>query len=142
EVFKSDQQIIMLTLRRGGQWLFMLLLALWGVRTAHAQSPSDATFLSTLGELREASFPDKEAIIDRLSQTGHPSVRVVLTAFMEDRLFFRNDNQAIVVAKSIDGGPPEFELIDPISLKPAGSASVETLTAINTNNHIRSVLKT
>jgi len=132
----------MLTLRRGGQWLFMLLLALWGVRTAHAQSPSDATFLSTLGELREASFSDKEAIIDRLSQTGHPSIRVVLTAFMEDRLFFRNDNQNIVVAKTIDGSPPELELIDPVSLKPAGAAPVESLTSINTNNHLRSVLKT
>ena len=69
-------------LRGGGQWLFVLLLVLWGVRAAHAQSPSDASFLSILGELREASFPDKEAIIDRLSQTGHPSVRAVLTAFM------------------------------------------------------------
>jgi len=120
----------------------MLLLVLWGVRSAHAQSPSDATFLSTLGELREASFPDKEAIIDRLSQTGHPSVRVVLTAFMEDRLFFRNDNQSLIVAKSIDGSPPQLELIDPVSLKPAGTAPVESLTVINTNNHLRSVLKT
>ena len=129
-------------LLEGGRWLFMLLLVLWGVRSAHAQSPSDATFLSTLGELREASFPDKEAIIDRLSQTGHPSVRVVLTAFMEDRLFFRNDNQSLIVAKSIDGSPPQLELIDPVSLKPAGTAPVESLTVINTNNHLRSVLKT
>jgi hypothetical protein len=133
----------MLYLRAGGRRLIMLLLVLlWVVRPAHAQSPSDTSFLSILGALREASFPDKEAIIDRLSQTGHPSVRVALTAFMEDRLFFRNDNQGIVVAKSIDGRSAELELIDPISLKPVGTAPVESLTAINTNNHIRSVLKT
>ena len=33
-----------------------------------------SSFLSTLGELREASFLDKGAIVERLSQGGHPSV--------------------------------------------------------------------
>src|SRR2546426_3955785 len=46
----------------------------------HAQSSTDINFSSTLGELREASFPDKEKIVERLSQSGHPSVRAVLTA--------------------------------------------------------------
>jgi hypothetical protein len=48
----------------------VLLLALLSC-AVHAQSPSDTIPLDT-GELREASFPHKEAIIDRLSQTGHP----------------------------------------------------------------------
>jgi urea transport system permease protein len=133
-------------LRGGGQWLFVLLLVLWGVRGAHAQSASDATFLSTLGELREASFPDKEAIIDRLSQTNHPSVRVVLTAFMEDRLFYRNadkpEDQKIVIVKSTEGDPAVLDLIDPLTLKAAGTAPMDSLTSINTNNHLRQVLAT
>jgi urea transport system permease protein len=133
-------------LRGGGQWLFVLLLVLWGVRAAHAQSPSDAGFLSILGELREASFPDKEAIIERLSQTGHPSVRVVLTAFMEDRLFYRTaekvEDQKIVIVKSTEGDPAVLELIDPVTLKAAGTASMDSLTSINTNNHLRQVLGT
>ena len=124
----------------------MLLLALWGVRSAHAQSPSDATFLSTLGELREASFPDKEAIVERLSQTGHPSVRVVLTALMDDRLFYRNAekpvDQKIVIAKTVEGSPAVIDLIDPVTLKAAGTAPADSLTGINTNNRLRSVLKT
>jgi urea transport system permease protein len=124
----------------------VLLLALWGVRPAHAQSPSDAGFLSILGELREASFPDKEAIIDRLSKTGHPSVRVVLTAFMEDRLFYRNaekpEDQKIVIAKSTEGDPAVLDLIDPLTLKAAGTAPMDSLTSINTNNHLRQVLAT
>ncbi len=128
--------------RRGGQWLFVLLLVLCGLRPVHAQSPADTSFLSTLGELREASFPDKETIIGRLTQGGHPSTRAVLTAFMEDRLFFRNDDQKIVIAKSVDGNPPVLDLIDPVSLKAAGSAPVENLTEINTNNHLRRVLQT
>ncbi len=38
-----------------------------------------------LGELREASYSDKATIVERLSQAGHPSVRAVLAALMEDR---------------------------------------------------------
>jgi urea transport system permease protein len=124
----------------------MLLLALWGVRPAHAQSPSDATFLSTLGELREASFPDKEAIVERLSQGGHPSVRVVLTALMDDRLFYRNaekpEDQKIVIAKTVEGSPEVIDLIDPVTLKASGTAPADSLSGINTNNRLRSVLKT
>ena len=133
-------------LRGGGQWLFVLLLVLWGVRSAHAQSPSDASFLSILGELREASFPDKEAIIDRLSQTNHPSVRVVLTAFMEDRLFYRTaekpEDQKIVIVKTTEGDPAVLDLLDPLTLKAAGTAPMDSLTSINTNNHLRQVLST
>jgi urea transport system permease protein len=133
-------------LRGGGQWLFVLLLVLWGVRSAHAQSPTDASFLSILGELREASFPDKEAIIDRLSQTNHPSVRVVLTAFMEDRLFYRTaekpEDQKIVIVKTTEGDPAVLDLIDPLTLKSAGTAPMDSLTSINTNNHLRQVLST
>ena len=88
----------------GGQWLFVLLLALWGVVPVHAQSPNDAAFLSTLGELREATYSDKASIVERLSQSGHPSVRAVLTALLEDRLYFRNSDQKIFIVKSADGG--------------------------------------
>jgi urea transport system permease protein len=128
--------------RRGGQWLFMLLLALWMGPRAWAQSPADATFLSTLGELREASFPDKEMIVERVIESGHPSARAVLTAFLEDRLYFRNEDQKIVIAKAPAGDSPTVDLIDPLSLKAAGSAPVDSLTQIGTNNGLRRVLKT
>ena len=61
-------------------------------------------FLSTLGELRDASFSDKENIVERLSQSGHPSVRAVLTALLEDRLYFRNSDQKIFIVKSARRG--------------------------------------
>jgi urea transport system permease protein len=77
-----------------------------------------------------------------VTQGGHPNTRVVLTAFMEGRLFFRNDDQNIFMVKSTDESLPALDLIDPLSLKPAGSAPVENLTLIDTNNHLRSVLRT
>ena len=133
----------------GGQWLlFLLLLSLGGVVDVHAQSSppsasqstSDASFLSTLGELREADYSAKASIAERLSQTGHPSVRAVLTALLESRLYFRNSDQKVFIVKVADADP--LNLIDPLSLKDAGSASADSLTQIGTNNGLRSKLRT
>lgn len=131
-------------LHGGGQRLCMLLLTLWGslgsTAPLFAQPQSDDAFLSALGELREASYADKANIVERLSQGGHPSVSAVLTAFLEDRLFFRNADQKIFITKSADGDP--LNLIDPLTLKDAGSASAESLTKIGTNNGLRRTLRT
>ncbi len=117
-----------------------LLLALWAVVSLRAQSPNDATFLSTLGELREADYDAKACIVERLSQTNHPSVQPVLTAFLEDRLYFRNSDQKFFIAKTADADP--LDLVDPISLKDAGSASADSVTKIDTNNGLRRTLRT
>ena len=124
----------------GQQWLIATLLALWGVFPSHAQAPNDASFLSTLGELREATYSDKESIVARLGQTNHPSVRAVLTAFLDDRLYFRNSDQAIFIAKVADADP--LDLVNPVTLKDASSAPADGLTKIGTNNGLRKALKT
>jgi urea transport system permease protein len=124
----------------GGQWLLVLLLAVLGLVSARGQSPGDASFVSTLGGLREATYSEKASIAERLSQSGHPSVRAVLTALLEDRLYYRNSDQKVFVVKSADVDP--LSLIDPLSLKDAGSAPADGLTKIGTNNGLRSVLRT
>jgi urea transport system permease protein len=125
------------------QWLFvLLLLALSGVLPLHAQSQNDEVFLSTLGELREAEFEAKEAIVERLAQTGHSSVRAMLTAFLEDRLYFRNDDRKVVLVKSTEGDPSALDLIDPLTLKDAGSLAGDQLTRIGTNNRLRRMVRT
>jgi len=121
------------------QWWWVLLLVLWGAPPVHAQSPQDASFLSALGELREATYSDKASIVQRLSQSGHPSVRAVLTAFLEDRLYFRNSDQKVYIVKSAEGD--NLHLIDPLSLKDAGSAPADSLTQIGTNNALRRELR-
>ena len=93
---------------------------LWG-RPLAAQSPDDA-FLATLAELREASFADKAQLVERLSETGHPSARAVLTAFLEDRLYVRTEDQKIFIVKSADDALVSLDLVDPLSLKDAGSS--------------------
>jgi urea transport system permease protein len=127
---------------RPERWLFLLLLVFWSVPPLHAQSASDAALTAALAELREASFADKENIVDRLANGGHASVRAVLTAFMTDRLFFRNDDQQVFIIKSTDRDPSLLELVDPRTLKDAGTAPADNLTKIGTNNRLRRVLRT
>ena len=130
-------------LRLGARWLFVLLLASRGIGLVYAQSSSDTSFLATLGQLRDATFSDKEKIIDQLDQSGHPNVQVVLTAFLEDRLYFRNEDQKVFVVKSAaTEDSTTLDLIDPVTLKGAGPASVDNLTKIGTNNHLRRILQT
>ena len=124
---------------RGGQWLAMLLAAVYAAAVLPAQTSDDASFLATLGEMREAGYSDKAAIAEKLGQTGHHSVRAVLTALLEDRLYYRNTDQKIFIARSAEGDP--VNLIDPLTLKNAGSAPTDSLTKIGTNNALRSKLR-
>ena len=127
--------------RWGGQRTIALLLACFFVAAAgFAQSPGDV-FVSTLGELREASFADKEAIADRLLASGHPSAQAVMTALLEDRLYTRNADQAVFIVKSVDDSLQTLELIDPATLKSAGTAPRDDLARIGTNNRLRRMLR-
>ena len=125
-------------MRGGRRLLFMSMLALPGLLPVLAQSPNDA-FLGAVGELREATYSDKATIAERLSQSGHPSVRAVLTALMEDRLYYRNSDQKVFLVKTGDADP--LDLIDPISLKRVGSSPADAFTKIGTNNALRSTLR-
>jgi urea transport system permease protein len=125
----------------GGQrLLWPLLAACLAVLPASAQTPDDE-FRAVLAELREASFADKEAIADKLIATNHMSARPVLTALLEDRLFVRSDQQIFIVS-STEQTLTEYELLDPVSLDRAGSAPVDELTKIGTNNRLRRFLRT
>ncbi len=132
-------------LRPGAQWLLLLLLlAGRSAGPLYAQSsPNDATFLATLGELRDASFADKDSIVDKLGQSSHPNVRAVLTALLEDRLYYRNDDMMVFVVKTAAAeDSTSLDLIDPVTLKSAGPSSMDNLTKIGTNNHLRRILQT
>ena len=125
----------------GRRWLTPLLLAVAVcVSTLNAQSP-DAAFVAVLGELREASFADKEAITERIVATGHPGVGAMLTAWLEDRLFATADGKVVIVATN-DESLASFDLIDPVTSTGAGTAPPGDLTKIGTNNRLRRFLRT
>jgi urea transport system permease protein len=126
----------------GGWWLLGVLLAV-GVltRPAFAQTP-DERFTGLLGQLREASYADKETIVERIGQTGHASTQAVLTALLEDRMYFRTQDQRVFVVKTAGDALTTLELVDPVSLADAGSAASDELTRIGANNRLRRVLRT
>ena len=125
---------------RGGVRWFLLVLALWGMIPVFSQSPADANFLAILGQFKDASYSDKAAIAEKLSQSGHPSVRAVLAALLDERLYYRNSDQKVFIAKSAEGDP--LSLIDPVTLKGAGSAPADSLTQIGSNNALRHEVRT
>jgi urea transport system permease protein len=126
-------------LHRGGQWFFLLLLAVGRINVAHAQSARDASFISALNQLPQATYEQKTGIVEQIGRSGHRSVRAVLTALLEQRLYYRNRDQKIFIAKSPDADP--LDLIDPLTLKSAASAPADTMTQVETNNALRRMLR-
>jgi len=126
----------------GGQWLLGLLLALQSTGFVYAQLPSDAGFAGRIGALCNATFEEKNKIVESIVQSGHPSAQPTLTALLEDRLYCRSQDQKVFLIKPAPEDSPTFNLIDPLTLKDAGSASTDDITRIVTNNHLRRVLET
>ena len=124
----------------GKQWFVPIAVALLAVGSAHGQKLDDAGFLAAIGELREASYSDKASIAQRLIQSGHPRVHDVLTALLEDRFAFRNEDNRAFILKSADGDPAI--LIEPLSLKESGPAPADSVTKVGTNNTLRRTLRT
>jgi urea transport system permease protein len=115
----------------------LLLLA----PSALAQSP-DENFHAALSGLRDATYTEKAQIVTRLGSSGHPAAQAVLTALLEDRLYVRSSDQNVFIVKSADDSLTMLELVDPVSLKDAGSVDRADLTKIGTNNSLRKLLRT
>ena len=117
-----------------------LLLAACVITTSASAQSNDESFLTSVAELREASYADKEAIAERLIAAGHPSTRAVLTALLEGRLYVRSQDQQIFIVTAADG-VTSLDLVDPVSLKEAGSGSPDAFEKIGTNNRLRRALR-
>ena len=104
----------------GGPWRLTLLRLAAVVCAAVFSQPalaqsSDDSFLAAIGDLREASFVDKEALVERLAAGGHAGARSVLAAFLDDRLYYRLPDQKVFIVKSTDEKLTSFALVDPVS---------------------------
>ena len=133
---------------RGGRQLRWLLLALVvviaTVATAAplaAQSPDDE-FRTVIGRLRGTTYTEKEAVVEQIVATGHRSVLPVLTALLEDRLYERSSDQAIVIVRVADESLSAMELIDPVSQQTDGTGAPADLSRIRTNNRLRRFVRT
>ena len=127
----------------GGRWLGCLLLAWCLVAppvSAAAQTDDDG-FRTLVAEFADANFREKEAVAERLLATGHPSVREVLTALLEDRLFRRERDGRVFVVEANDERLAVYRLIDPASLDGVEAVDPDLLQRIITNNRLRRFLR-
>src|SRR5215203_3238654 len=135
---------LQVTLEAGGQrlrWPLLALLIAFAASAVPAAQASDDTFSAAVQELADASFTDKEAIVERLMASAHARARAVLTALLEDRLYVRNADRKVLIVKSAEGSPLAVDLLDPLSLASAGSAPLDSLTKISTNNRLRRLVR-
>ncbi len=131
-----------MTARGGGRRLWPLLAVLLVCAPlAATQAPApDSGVGGALAELRDASYADKEAIVQRLGASGGADARRVLVALLEDRLFVRGSDQRVVVSATADDTVASVPLVDPLTGQAAGAADRGDLTRIGTNNKLRRVL--
>ena len=129
---------------RYGEWrpLWLLLAVCFvGLQvSAHAQTDDDG-FRAVVSEFGDANFREKEAIAERLLDTGHASARAVLTALLEGRFFVRDQDQQPFIVESTDEDLSAFALVDVVSLESAGSAEPDQLSRVITNNRLRRFLR-
>jgi urea transport system permease protein len=142
DVFWTELQVIWARRFSGGWRRLSLPLAVLLLTASASAQSADDTFSAILAELRDASFLDKQALVERLAATGHRSARQVLGAFLEDRLYVRQSDQRIFLVKSADDALASLALVDPVSLRDAGTSPRDALTKIGTNNSLRKLLKT
>ena len=74
--------------------------------------------------------------------SGHPRARAVLTALLEDRLYFRTADNKIFIVKTVEGDLASYALVDPLSRRDAGRQRSGSLTKIGTNNRLRRSVRT
>jgi urea transport system permease protein len=119
--------------------LALLLAGLFFTASVSAQT-NDEVIQTSVAELREASFADKEAIAERLIASGHSSTPAILTALLEDRLYVRTQDHMAFIVKAVEG-VTMFELVDPVSLKDVGTGAADAFEKIGTNNRLRRTLR-
>ena len=121
-------------------WLLLAVCFLGLPVSVQAQTDNDR-FRAVVAEFGDANFREKESIAKRLIDTGHASARTVLTALLDGRFFFRQEDQQPFIVASTDESLSVYALVDPVSLEEAGSAEPDQLSRVITNNRLRGFLR-
>jgi urea transport system permease protein len=102
---------------------------------AAAQTEAETDQLaSTLRQLNEGSFDDRTAAVRTIAESGHARAIPVLEALLDSRLYFRIGGGDIVIADAAETG---FDLTDPLTGDPAGTATQYEIRRVSINNAVR-----
>ncbi|MGE0386873.1 MAG: urea ABC transporter permease subunit UrtB [Gammaproteobacteria bacterium] len=119
--------------RKTSALLAAALIWLWcGTAAAAAGYAEAAARLATPG------FAELKATIGMIADSGSPNARTLLVALLDGRVHRRDaDSRVFIIEERGDA----YALTDATTLAPAGTAGVDDLTRITTNNQIRKMLK-
>jgi urea transport system permease protein len=103
-----------------------------------AAASADSSFAAAVSGLAADSFADKQAALTTIAGQRHPGARALLASLLDGKLYFRPADGKVFVT---DGGETQLALIDPLTMKAAGTGAPEDFTRITTNNSLRKMLR-
>ncbi len=98
----------------------------------------ETAFAASVAGLATDDFSGKQAAVAALTEQRHPNARVVLAALLDGKLYFRTADNKVFIT---DGGEADLSLVDPLTLKSAGSGKSDDFSRITTNNSLRKTLR-
>jgi urea transport system permease protein len=99
----------------------------------------DTAARTLLVQLREADFTGKAEVIEKLAALDHPRVSTVLKALADNRLYYQDTGNRVVIGS---GNDAEITIEDAIDGNLLGQVSKRALERISTNNRLRSLIET
>jgi len=114
----------------------LVLISLFGAAASRADPQQD--YAAALAQLPNASYSDKSDIVKTIVTLQQPGARQVLQAFLDGMLYARTaDAKIFIVTEQGD----QFQLVDALTQKSAGSAAQTDFDKIGTNNGLRKLLR-
>ncbi|MDR3415751.1 MAG: urea ABC transporter permease subunit UrtB [Nevskia sp.] len=120
--------------------LVLLALCLLWMSTARADdaAPLPVDFPGLVAALPQADFAAKQAIVTRMTELHVPQARVLLAAWLDNRLESRRSDGKVFVVEEHDG---TLVLVDPFDGKGAGEGAADDFERVRSNNALRKLLK-
>ena len=112
-----------------------------------ADAPADAalSFDAALSALPEASYSDKESLLQQIAVSGHPQAGAVIRALLDGRLLTTADGAIVIAAVDTDAATADTAAAPTLSVAATGAAApavpADSLKKIGTNNRLRKTLK-
>ena len=123
--------------------IFIFLVLLISPLSVQADEPvaeaEAITFESTVNALASRSFKEKTKAVTGLIEVKDKRTLRVLSAMLEGDLYYRKSDKRIVSALETDDG---YKITDVINNEELGIIEKNKLKKINTNNKLRSILRT
>ncbi len=118
-------------------WIRFILLGLLLVSTLSHASDND-TFEQGVEQLKDRSFEIKAQGIKAIAASGHPDAAKLLTHLLQGELFFRKQDQKLIIGIK-DGR--RYQITDALSAEPLGIVKKRELKKIKLNNRLRGQIR-